>query len=278
VDCRAVWAAVTDIVLQREDLSQQERAWFRLTSLRAVVDDTAVLEVPDAYAAWQVETTLRTAIVDALGRHLGRSVNIVLTLPATLAERKRETRPATLAERKQETPADGAPIEPTLAPDNPLGPVGESSGLNPEHTFQTFAIGLGNRYAQALAYAVADAPAMAYNPLIIVGGSAAERTHLLHAIGNAALAIGTARSVLCVPADEFTSHVTDRALDILLVDGFPLRENPQRTEELLHTIATLYRAGTPVALTVDCEPEDLAALEDLVRARFTWGVVAVINH
>ncbi|MBX6721933.1 MAG: hypothetical protein IRY92_01645 [Dactylosporangium sp.] len=136
---------------------------------------------------------------------------------------------------------------------------------------------MGNRYAQALAYAVADAPAKAYNPLVIVGGSAAERTHLLHAIANAALAMGTARSVLCVPADEFTSQVTDRALDIVLVDGFPLRENPQRTEKLLHTIAMLYRAGTQVALTIDCGPEDLATLDDLVRDLFERGVVAVIN-
>jgi len=266
VDCGAVWAAVTAMVLPREDLSQQRRAFFRPISLRAIVDDTAVLEVPDAFTAWQVETRLRAPIVDALRRLLGRSVNIVVTLPATLAERKQETLP------------DGSPIQTTLAPADPLGPGGESSiGLNPEYTFQTFVVGLCNRFAHAAAYAVADAPAKAYNPLIIAGGPLAMRTHLLHAIGNAAVELGTARSVLCVPAGEFTSDVTDRRLDLLLVDGFPLRDDPPRTEELLDTIARLYRAGTQVVVTVDCEPEDLATLKDLVRARFKCGLVAVIT-
>jgi chromosomal replication initiator protein len=179
--------------------------------------------------------------------------------------------------------------------DRHLGGGGTDSGgnrLNPKYTFETFVIGSSNRFAHAASVAVAESPAKAYNPLFIYGGSGLGKTHLLHAIGQYATQLGNARSVRYVSTEEFTNDFINslrddktsafqrryRDVDILLIDDIQFLENRERTqEEFFHTFNTLHNANKQIVITSDRSPRQLATLEDRLRTRFEWGLLADIQ-
>jgi chromosomal replication initiator protein len=164
--------------------------------------------------------------------------------------------------------------------------------LNPKYTFETFVIGSSNRFAHAAAVAVAESPAKAYNPLFIYGGSGLGKTHLLHAIGHYATSLGNAKSVRYVSTEEFTNDFINslrddktsafqrryRDVDILLIDDIQFLENRERTqEEFFHTFNTLHNTNKQIVITSDRSPRQLATLEDRLRTRFEWGLLADIQ-
>ncbi|NJC64467.1 chromosomal replication initiator protein DnaA [Planosporangium flavigriseum] len=164
--------------------------------------------------------------------------------------------------------------------------------LNPKYTFETFVIGSSNRFAHAASVAVAESPAKAYNPLFIYGHSGLGKTHLLHAIGHYAQTLGNARSVRYVSTEEFTNDFINslrddktsafqrryRDVDILLIDDIQFLENRERTqEEFFHTFNTLHNANKQIVITSDRSPRQLATLEDRLRTRFEWGLLADIQ-
>jgi chromosomal replication initiator protein len=170
----------------------------------------------------------------------------------------------------------------------------ESGGnrLNPKYMFETFVIGSSNRFAHAASVAVAESPAKAYNPLFIYGSSGLGKTHLLHAIGHYATTLGNARSVRYVSTEEFTNDFINslrddktsafqrryRDVDILLIDDIQFLENRERTqEEFFHTFNTLHNANKQIVITSDRSPKQLATLEDRLRTRFEWGLLADIQ-
>jgi chromosomal replication initiator protein len=173
-------------------------------------------------------------------------------------------------------------------------PVTDSGGnrLNPKYTFETFVIGSSNRFAHAASVAVAESPAKAYNPLFIYGGSGLGKTHLLHAIGQYATQLGHVRHVRYVSTEEFTNDFINslrddktsafqrryRDVDILLIDDIQFLENRERTqEEFFHTFNTLHNANKQIVISSDRKPKDLATLEDRLRTRFEWGLLADIQ-
>jgi chromosomal replication initiator protein len=313
-DCAAVWGAVNDILFQQETLSQQRRAFLRLTSLRAIIEDTALLAVPDAYTRDQIETQLRGHITEALTRHLGRSMQVAVTIrPPEEAEqidplnaptaavamvpvpRSTTTRPRPEPEPVPSQPArDSTAHVPThYREDRPRPATDGGNRLNPKYTFDSFVVGASNRFAHAAAVAVSEAPAKAYNPLFIYGGSGLGKTHLLHAIGHYAQHLGTAKSVRYVSTEEFTNDFINSVrddkqsafqrryrddVDILLIDDIQFLENRERTqEEFFHTFNTLHNANKQIVITSDRKARDLATLEDRLRTRFEWGLVADIH-
>ncbi|MEH1012622.1 chromosomal replication initiator protein DnaA [Micromonospora sp. CPCC 206060] len=164
--------------------------------------------------------------------------------------------------------------------------------LNPKYMFETFVIGSSNRFAHAASVAVAESPAKAYNPLFIYGHSGLGKTHLLHAIGHYATTLGHARSVRYVSTEEFTNDFINslrddktsafqrryRDVDILLIDDIQFLENRERTqEEFFHTFNTLHNANKQIVITSDRSPKQLATLEDRLRTRFEWGLLADIQ-
>ncbi|HEU4423858.1 MAG TPA: chromosomal replication initiator protein DnaA [Pilimelia sp.] len=185
-----------------------------------------------------------------------------------------------------------------IRPPGPLRDDRRSSGdtggnrLNPKYMFETFVIGSSNRFAHAASVAVAESPAKAYNPLFIYGSSGLGKTHLLHAIGHYATTLGNARTVRYVSTEEFTNDFINslrddktsafqrryRDVDILLIDDIQFLENRERTqEEFFHTFNTLHNANKQIVITSDRSPKQLATLEDRLRTRFEWGLLADIQ-
>ncbi|SDO64058.1 chromosomal replication initiator protein [Nakamurella panacisegetis] len=164
--------------------------------------------------------------------------------------------------------------------------------LNEKYHFETFVIGSSNRFSHAAAVAVAEAPAVAYNPLFIWGDSGLGKTHLLHGIGHYAQRLFPGIRVRYVSSEEFTNDFINslrddrkvafqrryRDVDVLLVDDIQFLEGKEGTqEEFFHTFNTLYNANKQIVISSDRAPKRLETLEDRLRTRFEWGLTTDIQ-
>ncbi len=218
----------------------------------------------------------RKAIEEALGRVTGQRLAVRFELGQM---------PLALE------PDRDPPHRPVTRPARPTWEVEAlaSTPLNPRYTFDNFVVGKGNQFAQAAALAVARNPARSYNPLFLFGGVGLGKTHLMQAIGHLAAQEHPSLRVEYVSGDTFTYHVVSsiredrfgafrkkyRSVDVWLVDDIQFIAARERTEaEFFHVFNTLYETGRQVVITSDRPPRELQIMDDRLRSRFEWGLIA----
>jgi len=304
-DLGVIWQQTIDS-LAETSLSPQQRAFVSLTRPMGLVEGTALIAAPNDFTKDFLETRLRPMVTEALSAAMGQDIRLAVTVDPTISEiagdknsvedALDDVADATFSTDAPSTTAQSFTDDPDLPENRPgtgTSVTSSSEGrLNTKYTFDTFVIGSSNRFAHAAAVAVAEAPAKAYNPLFIYGGSGLGKTHLLHALGHYARTLYKGTRVRYVSSEEFTNEFINsirddksaafqrryRDVDILLVDDIQfLSGKVQTQEEFFHTFNTLHNANKQIVITSDLAPKQLQDFEDRMRSRFEWGLTTDVQ-
>jgi chromosomal replication initiator protein len=251
--------------------------WFGEAAGLELSDNVFVLRVPNDFTRDWIEGhflgLIGAAVRDVTGSE--RPVQVRVSEPQT-----------SIAE-DGEVAEEETPVERIVASTRP-----ESGGFNAKYTFDSFVIGSSNRFAHAAALAVAEAPAQAYNPLFIYGGTGLGKTHLLQAVAQYVSEHSSEMSVRYVTSETFMNDFINslrdkriegfkqryRTYDVLLIDDVQFFEHKERIqEEFFHTFNSLYEAGSQIVMSSDRPPRDIATLEERLRSRFEWGLITDIQ-
>jgi chromosomal replication initiator protein len=244
--------------------------WIAPLRLRSETADGLVLAAPNARFVHTLEESYRETIDREAGMLFDELFSVAIVAGDDAGDRARVA--ASFAAAVGETP------------------VGDR--LNPKYLFETFVVGSSNQFAHAAARAVAESPAHSYNPLFLYGGVGLGKTHLLHAIGHQILKRRPELKVLYFTAEQFVNQLINslrfksmhafreryRSIDVLLVDDIQFLANKERTqEEFFHTFNTLYTSQRQIILSSDSSPRNIPAIEERLRSRFEWGLIADIQ-
>jgi chromosomal replication initiator protein len=246
--------------------------WFKPIKLLQLKEQQATIDIPNRFFKDWIEDNYPDLIAESIGVVLGISVNIDYKTEEKIdplvkkMDIKLESRRKSLASR--------------------------GIYLNPKYTFENFVVGPSNHFAQAAAKAVSEAPGRTYNPLFVYGGVGLGKTHLINAIGNAAIDRNPNLGVIYVSSEQFTNEVVSalrhdrmgefkeryRNLDVLLLDDIQFIANKTATqEEFFHTFNALYERQKQIIVSSDRPPKEITAVTDRLRSRFTMGLIADIQ-
>nr|WP_330422391.1 chromosomal replication initiator protein DnaA [Blautia sp. AF34-10] len=264
------WKEILQRVRDEHELSEISfTTWIEPLTIHSVEDNLITILVPSEkmgldYVSKKYTLPIKVAIAEITGVNY----EIRFILPE---EVKQEKAPA--------------PVQKNLYVPN----------LNPKYTFDTFVVGSNNKFAHAASLAVAESPGEIYNPLFLYGGVGLGKTHLMHSIAHFILQKNPSSRILYVTSEEFTNEVIEairnsnntamtkfrekyRNIDVLLIDDVQFIIGKESTqEEFFHTFNTLHGANKQIILSSDRPPKDMDILEDRIRSRFEWGLLADIQ-
>lgn len=266
-----VWQEALEYI-QGKVPKQVYDTWFMPVHLDRIENSTAHIGVPNKFFGDWLHTHYGPLLAEAVATARGGgdlAVNFVVF---------------------QKGPAKAAEPQAVPNPARTGGPAKPRRGiqLNPKYTFRNFVVGAGNQFAHAACMAVAEQPGKAYNPLFIYGGVGLGKTHLLNAIGNH-VAEQTDLRIAYLTTEQFTNEVINsirydkmmdlrkryRHIDMLMIDDIQFLAGKERTqEEFFHTFNALYEAHKQIVLSSDRFPKDMPDIEERLRSRFEWGLIA----
>ncbi len=288
------------IDLQQKINGQSFNTWLRPTQQLSFADGMLQVEVPSLlFVEWINKNYL--PMIQKSAKELDCSDLEVrfMSRPSTStsAAHARDTGPG-----RQQAPEMARPAPPQAMGGNgrngtvrmsgqPSG-IGPTTWLNPRYTFDSFVVSSSNQLAHAASMRVADQPSGAYNPLFIYGGVGLGKTHLMHAIGSHVSRTMPGLRHLYISTESFMNDLINsirfektidfkeryRNVDLLLIDDIQFLAGKERTqEEFFHTFNALYESQKQIVLTSDCQPRDIPTLEERLRSRFEWGLIADIQ-
>ncbi len=246
--------------------------WVRNAEFLSYEDGSFIIGVQNAFACDWLQSRLASTVMRLLTGMMNRTVEVRFVVW--------QSRPEGSDSEENEVIAE-APVDQAH---------NVSASLSPRYSFENFVVGPSNRLAHAASLAVAERPALAYNPLFLYGGVGLGKTHLLHAIGNQCSQRGL--QILYVSSEEFTNdlinairaHTTQgfrdkyRRMDVLLIDDIQFISGKESTqEEFFHTFNTLHGQDKQIVISSDRPPKSFVTLEERLRSRFEWGLTADIQ-
>lgn len=260
--------------------------WFHNTGILEYDNGFVVICVPNTFTKSWMEKKYNSDIVKNLERITGKPVK---KIEYRVENVKNIHEQECNASSQRPVPA---PVANNMPAFNESRSVISQFGLNPKYTFSSFIVGKGNELAHAAAQAVADKPGEAYNPLFIYGGVGLGKTHLLQAVGHEMIKKNNHTKIMYVSSEKFTNEFISavkegnakefkdryRNVDLLLIDDIQFIGGKEQTqEEFFHTFNELHQQGKQVVLTSDRPPKAIPALDDRLRSRFEWGMIADIS-
>lgn len=247
--------------LQQQLDPEEFATWFRPLKVGDESGDRLVLLAPNSRFLHTLEESYRPAVNRAVAGLAGPGFEVLFSLEDEL-----------------------------VADDEP--PITTTSSFNPKYLFANFVKGKSNELAEAAARRVAENPSLSYNPLFIYGGVGLGKTHLLHAIGHEIQRSRPQLRVLYLSAEQFTNELINsirfdrmpafreryRTIDVLMIDDVQFLASKERTqEEFFHTFNTLYTSQKQIIISSDAPPRNIPTLEERLRSRFEWGLIADIQ-
>lgn len=265
---RDPWEQVLEL-LHEEVSDYQYMTWFKPMKPVMLDQDHMLILLDDKFTVNLVKQRHQMMIKNAVAISYGRDIQIDFS---TEAEMPVQTKAPAAARPAREESMDVM--------------------LNPKYTFDSFVIGASNRFAHAASLAVAELPADAYNPLFLYGGVGLGKTHLMHAIGHYIHENNPSAKLLYITSEKFTTMLIDaigkktnqefrdqmRTVDVLMVDDIQFISGKTATqEEFFHTFNELHSSGKQIIISSDRPPKEIPTLEERLRSRFEWGLIADIQ-
>src|SRR5574338_684707 len=269
MDAKQVWRAVLG-ELQVSLSPANFETWLKDTTLVEIDENRFRISAPNGFARDWLDNRYRTLVSQTLARVVGGSVQVEFVVADA---------PGPVPDQADE---DSLPPPPASA-------GGNTVNLSSRYAFSNFIVGSANRLAHAAALSVAERPGHAYNPLFLYGGVGLGKTHLMHAIGNAVAAKFPRKRILYATSEKFTNDFINsireqkmedfrsryRRIDVLLIDDIQFIADKERTqEEFFHTFNAIHEDGKQIVLSSDRPPKAILTLEERLRSRFEWGLIA----
>lgn len=277
-ELKELWEKTLNII--KGELSEVSfNTWIKSCEPISMSSDTIRISVPNAFTQEILEKRYKDLVANSIRAICSKLYNIEFLIASEIQNTEEE---------KSEKQSNKKIKEDTKV----IVSDEMNTNLNPKYTFDSFVIGNSNRFAHAASLAVAESPAKAYNPLFIYGGVGLGKTHLMHAIGHYVLQNNPNAKVVYVSSEKFTNELINaikddkneefrtkyRNVDVLLIDDIQFIAGKERTqEEFFHTFNALHDANKQIILSSDRPPKEIPTLEDRLRSRFEWGLIADIQ-